>query len=895
MAVLSSDDEEYELRDGKNVIGSAQDKCDVVLQGPNVATLHATLDVTQDGMLLTGLNTPVGTYLNGVRILQPEKIVHGDSITFGPTGKIYKLNMALTPSVTKSIASRASDIPPMISTSMQASTSIEGNKRPSRVFTSYRNELSVDNSLRELVERQLNRRSKLSSSLMSSLPVISSLSPSHRNLLEREKLRLSQKLRDIHNVMLGHATINDTYLAANPDDDDELPELSEKPQAPLGGDEDEEDDDLPETVEQIPLQPKAPRPQRTALQQSAIDNRIHTHRIKCWSKTWSAWVLAVQARKQRLLDQKKNTAASKIQRLYASWRLRKQICNRLQRRLYLTKMLRDVAKLHKRYALQTWRAWTSEALIDMFQQHVSQTWWVRTANKKAFSEWKQHWRNMKDRKEHLSRVLRFLQTSTKLRAFLLWKTWRHEIETKATLAKVAEEHNKNKQLVQTMATQSHAEATAWSEQAKEMSQHLQREATLKAEIEELTRKWQKLALVVKVDANVQTENAPSTKSSTLLSHTLLKTVVGEVKEKHLRAVIESLESELHTYQAREIKLNDEIKQLLAARLRQSTDMDELRDRMKQLQDTLAHQTNEFELTKSKHEAALKNAAERELVLKLQIAELEAAAQAKMSMAANTQTEENSDGDINAKLNAQKAQATIREAALLLKLQNQESAINKLKTNHAEQIAKAIQEASRTSAMELDRYRKLLEAAEQKFQSEQKQTIINANLVQTQWNNQIQDFLEEMVTQYDLRLLRVSNELEQLINDKMNGAQFRAASQLVGYAQEERLNQYKVLSKLYDQLLQSELDNQVVAANMEWTQNGQFLHEMLLQRFHRLHQLHESLAQHSATMEHGLDSKKLEYAKFLAQTMHTRQTEFVTQAASIMHQIARAQAHRQQQP
>ncbi|CAK4130157.1 unnamed protein product [Aphanomyces euteiches] len=216
-------------------------------------------------------------------------------------------------------------------------------------------------------------------------------------------------------------------------------------------------------------------------------------------------------------------------------------------------MLRDVAKLHKRYALQTWRAWTSEALIGMFQQHVSQTWWVRTANKKAFSEWKQHWRNMKDRKEHLSRVLRFLQTSTKLRAFLLWKTWRHEIETKAALAKVADEHNKNKQLVQTMATQSHAEATAWSEQAKEMSQHLQREATLKAEIEELTRKWQKLALVVKVDANVQTENAPSTKSSTLLSHTLLKTVVGEVKEKHLRAVIESLESELHTYQARETK------------------------------------------------------------------------------------------------------------------------------------------------------------------------------------------------------------------------------------------------------------------------------------------------------------------------------------------------------
>ena len=66
---------------------------------------------------------------------------------------------------------------------------------------------------------------------------------------------------------------------------------------------------------------------------------------------------------------------------------------------------------------------------------------------------------MKERKEGLRRVLRFVLTSTKLRAFLLWKTRCHEIEAKTALAKATDEHNKNKQLLQTMATQSQAEAT----------------------------------------------------------------------------------------------------------------------------------------------------------------------------------------------------------------------------------------------------------------------------------------------------------------------------------------------------------------------------------------------------------------------------------------------------
>ena len=63
-------------------MGSSTD-CDLRLADPKASPQHARIDHTEDGHVLTDLNTTNGTYLNGERIASPVSLRPGDEIQMG--------------------------------------------------------------------------------------------------------------------------------------------------------------------------------------------------------------------------------------------------------------------------------------------------------------------------------------------------------------------------------------------------------------------------------------------------------------------------------------------------------------------------------------------------------------------------------------------------------------------------------------------------------------------------------------------------------------------------------------------------------------------------------------------------------------------------------------------
>ncbi|KAF0687567.1 Aste57867_20686 [Aphanomyces stellatus] len=1013
-----------------------------ILRGPEIASTHATIDLSAGGAIVTDLGSANGVYFNGVRITRPQMLVHGDVISFSEAGTPYKFDLAASPSVAKSIASsvRSSAPPPMFS--MQASISRDTQEDPARpshslrqskVFPSYQDTGATDAALLNIVERQLlRRRSSSSSAPASSLrtsmtkPGGVHLSPTHRDFLERQKLRLSQKIRDVNNIMLGATHIQDTYLAAKlkqvdhdgfgggDSDDDELPETSEKqpvmapptssmipppwtkPHAIVEASQDDDiddDDELPEMVEKLPefpadgadmssavdptaspqqmtCQPSPPKPSRPPVSDSVrrlVDARIQTHRVKAYMHAWDLWRTAVRLRRQREKQQQKETAAKTIHRLVAAVRLRQTIAARVGARR--TRRLRDtrlqrvltlMTKQHWRLAVATWRTATREIWVhDRLAAHVAQRQWARGAERAAFQRWKDAWTRTTQRRAALGRLMRHGTHAARLRGFLQWQAWCLESEAKVALAKVLDEQTKHKMLVQTMTAQSQAEASAWSEQAKEMHEAVQTEAALKQEIAALKAS----AIVSTADVGVQTNGAKASSEAraSLLSHTLLKTVVGEVKEKNLRAVIESLEDELQATQDREAKLHDEYKQLLDTMVRHSAQLDEAKQTIKQHQETMAAAEMAKDATEKEAGVARRAAADREAALQKRIDELDTAMtdvrrrdDLKKSMETKTQNEtlEMMDeackraeewkakfGTVEAEMRKKEAEwfkLTLARESDGVKWSEKIDALEKelararetdVKKGNAEwaekidalekELAQARQadvkkgkvEAPLTS-IDLDTHTKMLEAVERKLtiatkqlnaKREEERAMHETKVQQhAQFNSHVESFLEDLVSKYDLRLLRVGGELELLLahgEKDRKVAQFRAASNLVGYVQEDKLTQYETLSKLQEELLQLQtlaLTSPPTATTnyetpLSWTQNTQFLYDMLMQRIQRLHQLHESLAHQAATMGEGYDTKKLEFASFLVETMYTRQVDFAGRATSLLQQISHVQA------
>ncbi|HEX3451248.1 MAG TPA: FHA domain-containing protein, partial [Isosphaeraceae bacterium] len=65
-------------------IGSRAD-CDVVVDSSLVSARHCQLTQTADGYFLNDLGSTNGTYVNGLRVTAPTRLVPGDSITLGKT------------------------------------------------------------------------------------------------------------------------------------------------------------------------------------------------------------------------------------------------------------------------------------------------------------------------------------------------------------------------------------------------------------------------------------------------------------------------------------------------------------------------------------------------------------------------------------------------------------------------------------------------------------------------------------------------------------------------------------------------------------------------------------------------------------------------------------------
>ncbi|RHY09991.1 hypothetical protein DYB25_011494, partial [Aphanomyces astaci] len=328
-----------------------------ILEGSSIADTHAALELIQEGAVLTDLGSATGTFFNGVRMTQPQRVVHGDFFKFGDAGREYKFDMTSTPSVMRSIASsfRDSLVPPMFSSSLVGGVAASLQKaqsplRKSNVFASYQDQRSTDTTLRDIVERQLLRRSganikAIPTKVVAAAATVLPLSPSQRDFVERQKLRLSQKIRDVNNCV--------------------------------------------------------------------VVNVLQTH-----------------------------------------------------------------------------------IALSFQRKHVVQT---------TFGRWRNVWSASVLRKRTLHRLLRHVTSAATRKALVTWHVWRLEREVLAAFTKAQDEQTKHKLLVQAMTAQSQAEATAWSDQAKESSEHVQREAALKARIAALTTQLHEWTSKSKADAAVQTE------------------------------------------------------------------------------------------------------------------------------------------------------------------------------------------------------------------------------------------------------------------------------------------------------------------------------------------------------------------------------------------------------
>ena len=79
---LTSDDDEFPLAEGDNVIGRGPD-ADVRVDDPEVSRRHATIKVEGDVAILQDLGSKNGTFLRGERVVEPARLANADEIRIG--------------------------------------------------------------------------------------------------------------------------------------------------------------------------------------------------------------------------------------------------------------------------------------------------------------------------------------------------------------------------------------------------------------------------------------------------------------------------------------------------------------------------------------------------------------------------------------------------------------------------------------------------------------------------------------------------------------------------------------------------------------------------------------------------------------------------------------------
>ncbi|KAK1947784.1 60S ribosomal protein L28-1 [Phytophthora citrophthora] len=296
-----------ELRSSKTLIGSGSTTCDVVISGASVLELHALLNLSSDkaSATLVPFSVSAVCYVNDV--VAPREgamVVHGDRVAFGSPHNAFVFELIPHPqmkTVQESIETdnsmdpsgkrafrkaldtlrgdRKSSIPnASVAASLQSNLQATRNRstisstassmpslKSKNQLSRFLLEASTDSLLSDYVDRKLKQRnanSSVASYNQSESPSRASnsvrQSREQRNLAEVEKLRLSQRIREVNDVLNGDTTFQESYLSPSSRRSSLWPNETHKSsgrdsviQADRsdGNDEKDEEDELPAMME----------------------------------------------------------------------------------------------------------------------------------------------------------------------------------------------------------------------------------------------------------------------------------------------------------------------------------------------------------------------------------------------------------------------------------------------------------------------------------------------------------------------------------------------------------------------------------------------------------------------------------------------------------------------
>ncbi|KAE9194852.1 hypothetical protein PF004_g20603 [Phytophthora fragariae] len=383
-------DSSLELRSSKTLIGSAAATCDVVVTGDNVLELHALLNLAADkasAKLVPFSTTEAGVcYVNDVVVpREGAVVVHGDRVAFGHPRNVFLFELTPHPQMTavssahsietenstqhstasanrafrkaldtlrgdrktttptaSVMASIQSNQPAarnrsIISSAGTSAPSVSKSKDPLSKFLL---EASTDSLLSDYVERKLKQRQNGSKTRSSPASVASSSSVrqsrEERNLAEVEKLRLSQRIREVNDVLNGDMEFRESCLSpsaksvSKPHWRDGNNRKSIRTSIDENGDDDEEedeDDDLPSMMEKhtSPLADRRPHVQQTTERLTSQHDQVQSSMRESHAQQLQKLMELIEEKDQELEKIKRQQRAEILDKAAAKMRWEKDL------------------------------------------------------------------------------------------------------------------------------------------------------------------------------------------------------------------------------------------------------------------------------------------------------------------------------------------------------------------------------------------------------------------------------------------------------------------------------------------------------------------------------------------------------------------------------------------
>ncbi|TYZ64299.1 hypothetical protein PybrP1_013132 [[Pythium] brassicae (nom. inval.)] len=409
----------HELRSSKNLIGASPSKCDVVVRHSGVRDLHALLTLAPDraSATLVPFSAADGSvcYLNRRAVpVEGAAVVHGDRIAFGSPDAdsfTFELTGFLLDASSDALLSEFVERKlRQSSTRRRANAPVAMEPPPSLSSSNVSSAQSLSAALEDsILDRTANHESAVGGG-GADPPADSRLSTAERNAAEVEKLRLSQQLREVDSRQLDESVDHDDHKSLNVllpgsseptrSSQSRKPRLTElvktlhvpnPPPPPSSG---------PSTA--APEQPKAHKPQRTALHLQLIDRTLRHKRQELVTQAFMRWRRGLHIQSQR-----RQTRAQQLHNLRAR-----------------------LVRLRRNRAFFQWRALASlssqvlSCRLDSFQERNASRSLV-----KAWTRWKLRHCSLSLRRRQLLRsaVLR-LRASGLQRAFHTWLRYFRELQ-----------------------------------------------------------------------------------------------------------------------------------------------------------------------------------------------------------------------------------------------------------------------------------------------------------------------------------------------------------------------------------------------------------------------------------------------------------------------------------